>query len=49
MAKYFAVQLQDDDEDLFVHVVERVFDARVKQVVLDGIDEDTFDSVEVLT
>jgi len=48
--KYFAIEVPDDLAVDFRNVTEDVFpEVRIKQVVIDDIDDDTFETVEVLT
>lgn len=49
--KYFAVAIPDDDvAEAFIEIAEHMFpEAKIKEVVLDDIDGDTFETVTVLT
>lgn len=48
--KYFAIEVPEDVADVFVENTKFMFpEAKIKEVVLDDIDNDTFETVKVLT
>lgn len=48
--KYFAIMVEDGDADALFNDIDNNWPtAAIKPVVLDDIDNDTFETVEVLT